>query len=125
MHGYDIIRELEALHHGHCRPSPGSVYPTLQMLEDAGYVTSQTHDGKRVYEITEQGRTLLNERPEQEHSYSDEFAEDVAGIRDSARKLIEAMRQAFNEVRPELRERICAILDGARREIYTILAEEK
>ena len=48
-HGYDIIRALEDRMGGQYRPSPGSVYPTLQMLEDLGYVTSSQQEGKKVY----------------------------------------------------------------------------
>ena len=47
-HGYEIISDLEGRFRGY-RPSPGSVYPTLQMLEEGGFVTSQEVDGKKVY----------------------------------------------------------------------------
>jgi DNA-binding PadR family transcriptional regulator len=58
-HGYDIIRALEDRMRGRYRPSPGSVYPTLQMLEDLGYVTSAQQEGKKVYSITDEGRSYL------------------------------------------------------------------
>src|SRR5438105_12744524 len=58
-HGYDIIRALEDRMRGYYRPSPGSVYPTLQMLEDLGYVTSSQQAGKKVYSITDEGRQYL------------------------------------------------------------------
>jgi DNA-binding PadR family transcriptional regulator len=61
-HGYDIIRALEERSHGFYSPSPGSVYPTLQMLEDQGYVSSAEQDGKRTYSITDAGRDFLKER---------------------------------------------------------------
>jgi len=61
-HGYDIIRALEDRMRGHYRPSPGSVYPTLQMLEDLGYVTSSQQEGKKVYSITDEGRKYLTEQ---------------------------------------------------------------
>jgi DNA-binding PadR family transcriptional regulator len=61
-HGYDIIRALEERMRGRYRPSPGSVYPTLQMLEDLGYVTSAQQEGKKVYTITDEGRRYLNEQ---------------------------------------------------------------
>jgi len=61
-HGYDIIRALEERMRGHYRPSPGSVYPTLQMLEDLGYVTSTQQDGKKIYTITDEGRRYLDEQ---------------------------------------------------------------
>ncbi|GAC1325299.1 MAG: hypothetical protein NVSMB2_23810 [Chloroflexota bacterium] len=58
-HGYDIIRALEGRMRGAYRPSPGSVYPTLQMLEDLGHVTSAQQDGKKIYSITDEGRQYL------------------------------------------------------------------
>jgi DNA-binding PadR family transcriptional regulator len=61
-HGYEIIRAMEESFHGFYTPSAGSVYPTLQMLDDMGYVSSSEHDGKKVYTITEEGRKFLNEQ---------------------------------------------------------------
>jgi DNA-binding PadR family transcriptional regulator len=61
-HGYDIIRALEERMRGRYRPSPGSVYPTLQMLEDLGYVSSTQQDGKKIYTITDEGRRYLSEQ---------------------------------------------------------------
>ena len=55
-HGYDVIQRLEEKTAGAWRPSPGSVYPTLQLLEDEGLVRSVERDSKRVYEITDLGR---------------------------------------------------------------------
>ena len=61
-HGYDVIRALEERFHGFYSPSPGSVYPTLQLLEDQGYVTSSEQEGKRVYTITAEGQRFLAEQ---------------------------------------------------------------
>jgi DNA-binding PadR family transcriptional regulator len=61
-HGYDIIRALEGRSGGMYRPSPGSVYPTLQMLEDLGYVEATQQEGKKVYAITDAGRQFLAEQ---------------------------------------------------------------
>jgi DNA-binding PadR family transcriptional regulator len=60
-HGYEIIRELEDRFHGFYSPSPGSVYPMLQLLEDLGYVSSAERDGKKVYTITDAGKEFLKE----------------------------------------------------------------
>ncbi len=60
-HGYEVMRALEDRFRGFYSPSAGSVYPTLQMLEDLGYVTSTQQDGKKVYEITASGREFLEE----------------------------------------------------------------
>src|SRR4030043_1520425 len=58
-HGYDIIRELEEQSYGFYKPSPGVIYPTLQMLEEMGYTSSTEQEGKKVYSITEEGLKFL------------------------------------------------------------------
>jgi DNA-binding PadR family transcriptional regulator len=61
-HGYEIIRAMEDTFHGFYTPSAGSVYPTLQMLDDMNFVSSSERDGKKVYTITEEGRQFLKEQ---------------------------------------------------------------
>ena len=61
MHGYEVMQALEEESHGCYKASPGSVYPTLQMLEDEGYVRSKEEEGKKVYEITSEGKAYLDE----------------------------------------------------------------
>ena len=68
-HGYEIIRILEERSHGFYTPSPGAVYPTLQLLEELGYIEATEQDGKKVYTITDEGKQFLSDR---EH-----FAEDI------------------------------------------------
>ncbi|WP_421925791.1 PadR family transcriptional regulator [Neoaquamicrobium sediminum] len=58
-HGYDIIKALEAKFQGAYSPSPGAIYPMLQMMEEADLVTSMTTGNKRLFSITEQGRAFL------------------------------------------------------------------
>lgn len=61
-HGYELIKELELKFGGAYAPSPGSVYPTLTLLEELGHVRSTTTEGsKRLYEITDEGRKYLRE----------------------------------------------------------------
>ena len=60
-----MIKELEAQAGGFYTPSAGAVYPSLQLMEDRGWITSQTADGKKVYSITDAGRTALREREDQ------------------------------------------------------------
>lgn len=65
MYGYEMIKVLEEKSGGFYTPSPGSIYPTLQMLEERGFVTSQEVEGKKVYSITEAGKALLEEHQQQ------------------------------------------------------------
>ncbi len=123
MHGYDIMQDLEEQYQGRYRPSPGSVYPTLQMLEDGGFVTSQVIDGKRVYDITDAGRKLLEERGtvDDESVPGAEWSE----LREAAVKFATAVQQGFRQFEnPQTRERIKKVLDDARKEIYSILQDE-
>jgi len=62
--GYEIIRALQERYHSFYTPSPGSVYPTLQMLEEMGYTTASERGGKRVYTITNEGSEYLNKQIE-------------------------------------------------------------
>jgi len=70
-HGYEIIKELESRFCGFYTPSAGSVYPTLQMLEEMGLVKSKERDGKRIYEITDKGREDLKAHKEKVDSIWD------------------------------------------------------
>jgi DNA-binding PadR family transcriptional regulator len=120
-HGYEIISELEQRFRGY-RPSPGSVYPTLQMLEEGGFVTGQEVEGKKVYTITEAGLKLLEERGERP-------AEAPCGthpaveLRESLRKLASAVIDGARGTDEATVNRINAILNKARKEVYAILAE--
>lgn len=66
-YGYEIMHSLEEQFHGFYSPSAGSVYPTLQMLEDMGYVSSSERDGKKVYTITDEGKQFLTEQRDSIH----------------------------------------------------------
>jgi DNA-binding PadR family transcriptional regulator len=63
-HGYEMIKEIEDRSGGFYSPSAGAIYPTLQLLEDRGWVTVQTADGKKVYAISDAGRQALKEHRE-------------------------------------------------------------
>ncbi len=70
-HGYEIIKELEERFGGTYSPSPGTVYPTLTMLEDLGYARARTEEGgKKIYEITPEGKAHLEEN---KHTVDDIF----------------------------------------------------
>ena len=63
-HGYQLMKEMKDRSGGMYRASAGSVYPTLQMLEDQGLIESGNEDGRRVYRLTVAGRTELESDPE-------------------------------------------------------------
>jgi DNA-binding PadR family transcriptional regulator len=63
-HGYEMIKELEDRSGGFYTPSAGAIYPTLELLEDRGWVSVETVEGKKVYSITDAGRQALSEHQE-------------------------------------------------------------
>src|SRR5213083_2297632 len=76
-HGYEVMKELEERMHGCYSPSPGTVYPTLQWLEDEGLVVAREVDGKKVYEITDTGRAFLDEHKDTVEDIFDRVRETV------------------------------------------------
>jgi DNA-binding PadR family transcriptional regulator len=119
-HGYEMINGLEGRFRGY-RPSPGSVYPTLQMLEEAELVTSQEIDGKKVYTITDAGLKLLEERGEPQYKHHQQINE-IHEVRDALGKLGTAVFGARGSDEATMK-RITEVLNKARKEIYSVLAE--
>ena len=79
MNGYQIIQEVAERSGGVWKPSPGSIYPTLQQLEDEGLVRAESDGGRRAYALTEEGRTYVAEHP-------DEVAAPWAGMSEADRR---------------------------------------
>jgi DNA-binding PadR family transcriptional regulator len=120
-HGYEIISELEKRSGGY-RPSPGSVYPTLQMLEEGGYLTSEQIDNKKVYTITAEGLKFLKERGATPFEANPEMAQAFE-VRKSLMKLGAAVMDGVRDGDEETVRRISEIVNKARRDVYSILAE--
>jgi DNA-binding PadR family transcriptional regulator len=127
-HGYDVIQRLEEKTAGAWRPSPGSVYPTLQLLEDEGLVRSVERDSKRVYEITDLGRDEATRRVDEAGGTPWDLAgrddDRIGELRDAIRQLLIAAKQVSASNDSKGLERTIAILKRARKEIYTMLAED-
>lgn len=130
QHGYELMKELEARRGGFRRPSPGSVYPTLQMLEEGGYLTSEEVDGKRVYTITESGRQFLSDRHQQSDSrkvrdsFTDSKPSELIELRRTLTQLNDAVAQVARSGNGEQANRVCELLTQVKREIYKLLAEQ-
>lgn len=123
-HGYDVIQALEEKSNGAWRPSPGSVYPTLQLLEDQGLATSAERDGKRVYELTEEGRSEAAERIEEAGGPPWAGGDGSGGLRAAVMALGAAARQVGAAGSPTQVERAVAIITDARKQLYRLLAED-
>jgi len=129
MHGYEMIQEIDSRTGGAWRPSPGSVYPTLQLLEDEGVIAAaaDSDGGRKRFALTEQGRdeaaTAAQNPPWAE------FAETTVNswhdIRDAGQQAMHALRQVMMTGTDDQRERAAQVLDETRRKLYAILAESE
>ncbi len=128
MHGYQIIRELTDRTGGRWRPSPGAVYPTLQLLEDEGLVTADEQAGKRVFTLTDDGKAEVDRVKEARHAPwtggGDGTDDPADQLRTAYLQLGAAARQVADAGTTAQQEAARALLDGARKAIYGILAED-
>src|SRR5580658_9630961 len=90
--GYEVIRRLEEMSGGLWRPSPGSVYPHLQMLEDEGIVRSSEVNGSRTYSLTDAGRAEA-EGAALSFGTGDELDDRVRTLREAVGQLMSAAKQ--------------------------------
>jgi DNA-binding PadR family transcriptional regulator len=128
-HGYELIKELESRYAGFYRPSPGTVYPTLQLLEDEGNLESASENGKRIYTITEAGRKLLAERgsegsrPGEERGPQGRWrSPELEQLREQTAALSMSVMQAARHGSPEQMRAVRTLLENATREVYGVLA---
>jgi DNA-binding PadR family transcriptional regulator len=127
MHGYQIIRELGERTGGAWNPSPGSVYPTLQQLEDEELVQQLKADtGRRVYELTDAGREAVASLPSPApwEQVGADAQDEHADLRGLVFQVLGAVRQVAMAGTPDQREKAQEVLRGTRRSLYQILAEE-
>jgi len=127
MHGYEMIQELDNRTGGAWRPSPGSVYPTLQLLEDEGLILKESSGGRNRFSLTEAGQAEATAAAEQ--APWAEFAADTVAswndIRESGFAAMNALRQVMTNGTDDQRARAAAVLDETRRKLYAILAESE
>jgi len=129
-HGYEVMKELEDQMHGCYSPSPGTVYPTLQWLEDEGLVVARDVAGKKVYEITDAGRAFLEEHRDMVDDIFDRVRETVdralggamGDVNRSLGRLVKAVYRTGWKARDEAtRQRLVAILDRVVGEVEGLL----
>ena len=126
MHGYEMIKEIEERSGGYWRPSAGSIYPTLQLLEDEGLIAGTESEGKRRFELTDEGKAAVEERarsptrspgsrfaPAPRPRSSSSAARPTSCAPRSARRFTPPTRASAQQVRE--------LLDETRRGIYAIL----
>ena len=126
-HGYELIQRLSDRTGGRWKPSPGSVYPTLQMLEDAGFVSSSQQDDKRVYAISEAGQAELQAKMAETGGTPSWLDPESAGSHDDLRKAVGQLVMAAKQVgmtdNQTHIDAAAGVINEARRKLYQLLAE--
>ncbi len=125
MHGYEMIQELAERTGGLWKPSPGSIYPTLQLLVDEGLIAEKESDGgRKLFDITDEGReavTAVATPPWEQISGS--VDPNRASLMIAMKQLAGAVKQSAMTATPEQLTRILGVVNEARREVYAILGE--
>jgi DNA-binding PadR family transcriptional regulator len=125
MHGYQIIQELSSRSGGAWSPSAGSVYPTLQLLEDEGLVIAEETSGKRVFSLTDAGRATVAELAEKPAPWEEAASADTGGdLRAQMPRIGAAVWQIAMTGDADRIARAAEILNDARKKLYAILAED-
>lgn len=131
-YGYEIMHSLEERFQGFYSPSAGSVYPTLQMLEDIGYVNSAERDGKKVYTISDKGKEFLIEHKEVVYGIKNHMRDwwgesNRDEIRDTFRELRSLVRLVSRKphrLSGAKLKKIRAIIAGTYQNIEKVIDEE-
>lgn len=128
QHGYQLIQEIGTRSDGSWTPSPGSIYPVLQQLEDEGLITFERVDGRKTATLTPEGTAYVDEhRTElgtpwktadgEQHREMHELAQNFKGF-------VTAWKQVAQAGTPEQRAKATEVVDEARKAMYRILAED-
>lgn len=125
MHGYQIMSELSDRTDGIWQPSPGSIYPTLNQLEDEDLVRAEEHEGKKVYALTDEGRAQVDEDQDGApwERISSPYSKGLIKLREAAFGAGAAVMQVARAGSDDQIGKALEVLEDAKRRIYEILAE--
>jgi DNA-binding PadR family transcriptional regulator len=125
--GYQIMQEVEERSNGLWRPSPGSVYPALQQLEDEVLIRSEEIEGRKLFALTDAGRKLVEERgsdrPAPWEQMGDELSDKAAELGKLVRDVAYAFAQVMRTGSDAQVEKAGEVLAATRRDLYRILAD--
>lgn len=129
-HGYQLIQEIGEKSEGSWTPSPGSIYPVLQQLEDEGLISFERVDGRKTATLTDEGSTYVDEHRDElgtpweaEHGHG-HGSDDVRELAQGLKAFITAWKQVVQAGTPEQRAKATAVVDDARKAMYRILADD-
>ncbi|MBE1515155.1 helix-turn-helix transcriptional regulator [Nesterenkonia halotolerans] len=126
MHGYQIIHEIEERSGGSWKPSPGSIYPTLQLLADEGLIHAEAEGGRKTYSLTAEGREAAEAAgpwPAQGQG-AESRGHAVRTLSKAGMELAQAAAQVGRSGTPEQIRQAEKELDQVRRRLYSILAQD-
>jgi DNA-binding PadR family transcriptional regulator len=134
-HGYEVIQAIEERSGGAYRPSPGVIYPTLQLLEELGHAELSNQEGRKVYAITDAGRRDLEGHADEVRDFYDRipgdswerYAEDFGDVMRRAARLFRTFKRSAKRggMSRRAQARIREILDQAVQQIEVVLQEDE
>ncbi len=124
MHGYEIMKVVGDKFSGFYTPSPGMVYPTLQMLEDEEYVKCRNDKGKKIYELTKEGRTFLKSNKDLANvgtkRVEEFFGAERMELLQEVRKLGKLVFLSLDDMSPAQAAKIAQIVKATRQKITDV-----
>jgi len=124
MHGYQLIREIEERSGGDWKPSAGSVYPTLQLLADEGLIVAEETEGRKVWSLTDSGRAAAGMDPSDPWTPTRSSGDRRTALPRAGVELARAAAQVGRTGTAAQVDEAVAILDEARKRLYSILARD-
>jgi DNA-binding PadR family transcriptional regulator len=127
-HGYQLIQEIGERSEGAWNPSPGSIYPVLQQLEDEGLLTFERVDGRKTATLTPEGVTYVEDHRDElgtpwESAHGDR-SHEMHAFATSLKGFVTAWKQVAQAGTPEQREKATVVVEDARKAMYRILADD-
>jgi len=126
MHGYQIIQEIGERSEGLWNPSPGSIYPALQQLEDEGLVRIEKTEGRKVAHLTDEGGTYVREHEEELgapwEAAAEDYGEGLLELRELVGQVATATIQVAQAGDSGQISEARRLLTDVRRQLYRVLA---
>jgi DNA-binding PadR family transcriptional regulator len=122
MHGYEMISELEQRTGGAWRPSPGSIYPTLQLLEDEGLIVSEETGCRKRFTLTDTGREEAATAGQPWQDFDQTHIVEMQQFREAGFGIMQALQQVSSAGSAEQRRQALEIMNETKRKLYAILA---
>jgi DNA-binding PadR family transcriptional regulator len=127
MHGYEVVKEISGIFGGLYSPSPGIVYPTLQWLDDEGYIATTEKGGKKVYKVTAAGTKFYADNKAELERLLKGWKQAREGgkleLMEAGMKLRRTMGPIARDLDKEKAKKAAAILEDARKKIEKLALE--